>query len=158
MAITVDVLFFVVRSSVKYDHKKNKYGDIIQTDFEENVDDDKTYYWFKFADKLHHQKRYDAIMKGVSPFYIGRMNTFEGYCGRHSQCPGPPAGCLSFSDTCWACMSGGIYGISGDALGKVIESEYTKNHISVFEDQCLSLTPWFYKLLFLFFENKYSNH
>jgi hypothetical protein len=40
-----------------------KFGDIIQMDFEENVDDFKTYNWFKFADKLHHQRSYDAIFK-----------------------------------------------------------------------------------------------
>jgi len=112
--------------------------DIVVLPIAENVNEAKTYYYFKYVlRELRDQGSNALIFKADhdtffcapvmlpmlekisqdSMAYIGRINTRE-ICGNTEWCP--PAGCTAFSDDCWIYMSGGIYGLSITLLREIL--------------------------------------
>lgn len=154
----VDIVFFVGKDG-NFSLEMQQYGDIVQMSFAENVNDGKTFEWFKYALEKSKETEYDAIFKMDtdtivrwcplsslvkenlgSPFYLGRRNTFD-ICGGFLHCP--PKNCIRFTRACWVYMSGGFYGVSVDVLEKIFKSNYTYRHSTGIED--LTFGKWIWK-------------
>lgn len=144
------------------------YSNLVVGNFKENIDEGKTYEWFKWASKISKSRGTDYIFKmdtdtiinwcRLSEFlqshdvrfgrypheryvYIGRLNDW-GACGKFEHCPPPE--CQSFSNSCWIYMSGGFYGLSHSLLNRILESRYTHSNIIGPED--LLVGRWISKL------------
>jgi len=132
-----------------------KYHDIIVLPVAENINEAKTYYYFKYVlRELRDQGSNALIFKAdhdtffcapvILPMlmkishdsmaYIGRINTRE-MCGNTEWCP--PAGCTAFGENCWIYMSGGIYGLSITLLRETMSKEQEKQGV---ED--LTVASW----------------
>lgn len=118
----------------------------------ENINDGKTYHWFKHAHAGVQSGTYaaDVVFKMDSDtsvdwgalcrdvraqptphFYMGRVNTDK--CNPlYADCP--DTRCRSFDGDCWIYMSGGFYGLSRSALADVMAHPYTHAHIVGTED------------------------
>jgi len=107
-----------------------RHEDIIILPVAENINEAKTYYYFKHLIRELRDHGPNAIIfkadhdtficvdkllrmlehiPETSMAYIGRVNT-RGLCGNTAWCP--PEGCVDFRGNCWVYMSGGIYGVS----------------------------------------------
>jgi hypothetical protein len=94
--------------------------------FPENMDDGKTYEWFRSASSAYPSS--DWIIKfdtdvavnwtAATPWlrnttskmrYFGLKHSHQS-CGKLDKCP--PPGCQDMSGSCWTYMSGGFYGLS----------------------------------------------
>lgn len=121
----------------------------------ENVNDGKTYHWFKHAHAGVQAGTYtaDVVFKMDSDtsvdwaalcqetqhqhtsrnarYYMGRVNANK--CNpQYADCPDPR--CRSFQGDCWVYMSGGFYGLSRAALADVMQHAYTHANIVGTED------------------------
>jgi hypothetical protein len=116
--------------------------------FPENMDEGKTYEWFRFATKAYPSS--DWILKfdtdiavnwtAASPLlrntsskmrYMGFANGQE-YCGKYDHCP--PPGCVDMSGSCWNYMSGGFYGLSTPLARIISNCRYYRLHKAGYED------------------------
>lgn len=117
-----------------------KYGDIVILPVHENINEGKTYYFFKWAyhklknvqsnamvfkadmDTFLCYERFAPVIEKIdddSLAYMGRMN-YRELCGEAWWCP--PRNCSGFDTKtgCWVYMSGGIYAVSLKLLRKIM--------------------------------------
>lgn len=152
----VDMLFF---SGLGDDlgAEARQHGDIVQLDFEENMNKGKTFRWFAHAYKRLYVDRSSsadyvfkmdtdtsvdwcglcqelAMQQSHEFVYIGRQNTRRTCDESGTRVLCPPEGCLDFQNECWTYMSGGMYGLSSRLVKRVIESPYSYRHAHGPED------------------------
>jgi len=120
--------YFFAGKPGSFSAENETYGDVIQGNFSENMNQGKSFEWFRLAVGL--SSSYNFILKmdadiamdwkalcnalasdrEESYAYFGRSNG-PAHCGGHSWCP--PRNCTGFDGReCWAYMSGGLYGLS----------------------------------------------
>jgi len=160
------LLFFAGASNFDFASEIAEHKDIVQLDFPEKMNEGKTYRWFALANMLRSSFLFDAAFKmdadtsvdwcslcrmvadagaaaAASPdFYVGRLNEGER-CGEMPNCP--PDRCVDYSGRCWVYMSGGFYGMSASALGKLMVHPYTRLNSIGHED--IQVGRWFKRVL-----------
>lgn len=138
-------------------------NDIEILNINENINEGKTYYWFRQAvnelknKKILHPKSgivkmdidtvvnwtkfTDTFFSQLSPnYYIGRVNTHE-WCGGYAHCP--PAHCKTFDHSCWVYMSGGWYALSLSLASQLIlDCTYPEKNSIGYED--LMVGQWIF--------------
>jgi hypothetical protein len=116
--------------------------------FPENMNDGKTYEWFKYAvatfpdstwiakmdtDVAVKWERFTSLLNHQTAElqYVGFMNTHEA-CGRGPHCPPPK--CRSMAGSCWVYMSGGFYGVTMPLARTLVTCDYYYSNCHGLED------------------------
>ena len=129
--------------------------DVMRLNIHKNMDEGKTFYWFRTAEQLlkinakYHPLNgivkmdtdtavnwtkfsVDVFSQVESPYYIGRTN-LHAKCGGAPYCP--PTGCSDFTDECWIYMSGGWYALSLETVETLTtKCSYSMQNINGYED------------------------
>ena len=129
--------------------------DVMRLDIHENIDEGKTFHWFRTASQwLQTNAKYhplngivkmdtdtavnwtkfsvDVFSQVERPYYIGRTNG-NAICGGASYCP--PTGCSDFTNECWIYMSGGWYALSLETVATLTTNcSYSMQNINGYED------------------------
>jgi galactoside 2-L-fucosyltransferase 1/2 len=141
--------FFYVGRDVDVQAENTEFRDIIQGVFPENINDGKTFEWFKAAahmdgdwvikmdqDTVVKWSRLALVASKTGPLYFGtrvlRWNEDLSVSPVNGHAPSNQ--CHDFSKGCWFYMSGGFYGVSMDVARAISSCGFARENKRGYED------------------------